>query len=182
MRSTIFLLLTVIIASIAISACGGAANTNTAVSNAANGNSSNPLETKTPAAEVTVNDAPTLSPLFKSYCDAKIKGDEAGLRKVYSADTLKSFEEQMKEDKVKTLVKFLETDKVTAKLCTIRNEKINGDSAVAEIQFETYPNGIKVVFVKENGEWKMTNRSPAVDSVNKGVTNPPAGNANAAKK
>lgn len=182
MRSKLFIIPTIIAVSFAFSACGGGANVTTTPGNTANANSSNPLETKTPMPEVTLNDAPTLSPLFKSYCDAKIKGDEAGLRKVYSTGTLKDFEDQMKEDKVKTLVKFLETDKVTAKLCTIRNEKITGDSAVAEIQFETYPNGIKVVFVKENGEWKMTNRSPAVDSVNKGATTPPAGDANAAKK
>ena len=82
----------------------------------------------------------------------------------------------MKADNIKSLVKFLEDDKVSDKLCEVRNEQINGDTAVAEIRAESYPNGIKVVFVKENGEWKMTNKSPAIDSVKQ--SNP---DSNAAK-
>jgi hypothetical protein len=68
----------------------------------------------------------------------------------------------MKAENIKTLVKFLEDDLVTAKLCEVRNEQITGDTATAEIRFETYPNGIKVLFKKENGEWKLTNQAPGV--------------------
>ena len=75
-------------------------------------------------------------------------------------ETIKLFESQMKEDKIKTLVKFLETDEISGKICEVRNEQITGDTAVAEIRADPYPNGLKVVFVKENGEWKMTNKSP----------------------
>ena len=146
--------------SFVLSGCGGppAANSNTAnkPANIAN----NPLETKTPAPDQTTNNAPTLTPVFKAYCEAKVKNDEAGLRKVYASETIKLFESQMKEDKIKTLVKFLETDEITGKICEVRNEQITGDTAVAEIRADPYPNGIKVVFVKENGEWKLTNKSP----------------------
>ncbi len=143
--------------------CGsGPANTgNTGNTNAA---SNNPLETTKPAAETVTNDAPTLTPLFKSYCEAKLKKDEAGLRKIFSQGTIKSFEEQMKEDKIKTLVEFLEDEKVSEKLCDVKNEKITGDTAVAKIFIDSYPNGLDVYFEKENGEWKMTNKSPTFEA------------------
>ena len=151
--------------------CGGASpNANIAV----NGNSNNPLETQTPAADQTTNAAPTLTPVFKAYCEAMVKKDEAALRKVYSADTIRYFEAEMKSEKIKTLLKYLEDDAVSGKLCEVRNEQITGDKAVAEIRADSYPNGIKIEFVKENGEWKMTNKSPALDAVK-----PTANTANA---
>ena len=170
-----------------IAACGGGTtppNANGGNSNAAGGNSNNPLAVTTPTPETTTNNAPTFTPVFKAYCDAMVKKDEAALRKIYSSDTIKDFEEQMKADKIKSLMKFLEDDAVSGKLCEVRNEQIKGDEAVAEIRADSYPNGIKVVFVKEVGEWKLTNRSPAIDSVKQTATNPPAANvnANAAKK
>jgi TolB protein len=72
----------------------------------------------------------------------------------------------MNEQKAKNLIKFLEpTDRVSGNPCEVTNEQINGDRAVATVKSDRYPNGIEVAFVKENGDWKMTSRSPAVDSV-----------------
>ena len=66
---------------------------------------------------------------------------------------------------------------------------ITGDKAVAEIRADPYPNGIKIEFVKEGGEWKITNRSPSVGEKPKDnnpagpSTDPkPAANAPAKKK
>lgn len=169
----ITIIFTVIISAILLVGCGNTPNTTTN-GNAANGNSNNPLETSTPTPEQTVNDAPTLSPMFKAYCAAMDKKDEAAIKKFYSADTLKNFDEQMKDEGVKGLVKFLENDKMGAK-CEIRNEEIKGDNAVAEIRGDSYPNGIKAVFVKENGEWKLTNKSPVLNNMKQSTsTNPPA--------
>jgi hypothetical protein len=152
-------------------ACGAPAPANNAVANNAVGNNSNNvLQTTTSTPEATTNNAPTLTPVFKAYCDAMIQKNEAALRRIYSTDTIKHFEEQMKADNIKSLLKFLEDDQV-GKLCEVRNEQITGDSAVAEIRADSYPNGIKVVFVKENGEWKLTNRSPALDSVRSSNSN-----------
>ncbi len=169
-----------------IAACGGGTtppNANGGNTASPNSNGANAVAVTTPTPEATTNNAPTLTPVFKAYCEAMTKKDEAALRKVYSSDTIKDFEEQMKEDKIKSLMKFLEDDQV-GKLCEVRNEQIKGDEAVAEIRADSYPNGIKVVFVKEGGEWKLTNRSPAIDSVKQTATNPPVANsnANAAKK
>lgn len=162
MRSKIVITLAVGLFCVSLSGCGGPpANSNSGAANAAKGNTNNPLETTKKAPEEVTNNAPTLTPVFKAYCEAWKKMDEVALRKVYSKDTIKFFEEQMKLEKAKSLIKFLEaTDKVTGNLCEANNEKIEGDSAVARIRSDKYPNGIPVVFVKEDGEWKMTNRNP----------------------
>ncbi len=133
----------------------------------ANGNSNSPVAVITPTPAETTNNAPTLTPVFKQWCTAMIKHDDAALRKVYSSDTIKSLESQMKEQKVKTIAEFLEDDKVSEKLCEVRNEQITGDTAVAEIRYDSAPNGIKIIFVKENGEWKITTRSPNIDALQK---------------
>lgn len=171
---TVFL--TVIIGSIFLFGCGdGGSSSNTSKDNRtgeANTNvagSDNPLQTTAPTPEQTVNAAPTLSPMFKAYCSAMDKQDEAAIRKLYSSDTIMHFEKQMKAEGIKTLREFLENDKLGAK-CEIRNEQIMGDTAVAEIRGDSYPNGIKAVFVKENGEWKITNKSPALDNMKPSTT------------
>ncbi len=146
--------------------CGGTTPSNSNAINATNVASNNPLETTKPTPEQTTNRAPTLTPVFKAYCDAWVKNNEAALRKVYSSDTIKNFEEQMKDEKETSLIKFLEaTDKVSGNPCEVTNEKIEGDKALATIRSNKYPTGITVVFVKENGEWKLTNKSPAIDAV-----------------
>lgn len=165
MRITIFVLALVLTA--LFSACGGpAANvtTNTAANTA---NSANPLETNKAKPEELVNNAPTLTPVYKAYCEAWQKNDEAALRKIWSADTIKGFEDEMKAAKEKNLLKFLSTDKVSGTPCEVRNEKLTGDTAVATIVSNKYPNGLQVVFVKENGDWKLTTKSPALDAVTK---------------
>ncbi len=180
MRSKTIIFIAFIVFAVSLSACGGgttpAANSNTAAANApkTNANSSNPLDTTKAAPEETKNNAPTLSPVFKAYCAAIKSKNEADIRKIYSQETLKFFESQMKADKVSSLLKYLENDKVD-KICDARNEVITGDKAVAEIKADWCPNGIKVVFVKENGEWKMTNKSPDIDGMKS------SGNANTSK-
>lgn len=152
----------------ALSACGGA---NDNASNAANNSntsavgspantSKDPIAAQTATPQPTSNNAPTLTPVYKAYCAAWVKKDEAALRKIYSSDTIKEFEKNMKEDGIKTLTEYLSEDKASNELCEVRNEKISGDTATAEVRTLGYPSGITVVFVKENGEWKLTNRFP----------------------
>jgi Putative lumazine-binding len=146
-------------------------NTAPAANNAVS-NSNNPLAASpTPKVE-TVNKGETLAPVVKAYCDAMTNKDDAALRKVYSQDTLKYFEGEMKADKKKSLIEYLsETDHVSNILCEIRNEKIEGNTAIAELRTESYPNGIKIKFVKENNEWKFTNVSPEFDAVKNAAAN-----------
>ena len=162
MRTQIILALAVVWFSVALTGCSGPPANSAGNANMANANANtNPLETKKPEPEKVTNNAPTLTPVFKAFCDAWAKNDEAALRKVYSKDTIKFFEDQMKLDKAKSLIKYLEpTDKVSGNPCEVTNEKIEGDRATARIRTDKYPIGIPVVFVKENGEWKLTNGSP----------------------
>lgn len=168
MQTKIFFFCALVTISAALAGCGGGTTTtpNTNTATAANtANSSDPLKTNKAEPEQVVNNAPTITPVFKAYCEAWQKMDEAALRKTYSAETLRQYEAEMKEEKTQSLLKMLATDKMEPAPCEARNEKITGDSAVATVVTSRYPNGIAVIFVKENGEWKMTNRSPAKDAV-----------------
>ena len=161
----------ILISSAFIGACGGntpapnnAPAVNNGTANVAKTNVNSPVAVATATPAATTNDAPTLTPVYKAFCAAFAKKDETAIRKVYSAETLKNFEEQMKDGNIKTLIKFLEDDD-PAGACSVKNEVITGDKAVGELVAGAYPNGFKIVFVKENGEWKMTNQSPTFDAV-----------------
>jgi hypothetical protein len=172
MRFQVLIFLTISIFAFILTGCPASTpptNNNANSTPAANANSggtnSNVFSSTPKPAEATTNEAPTLKPTFKAYCDAKTKNDEAGLRKVYSAATVKLFEAEMKADNIKTLVEYLEVDQVSNKMCEISNEKIDGETGTALIKTEGMPNGVRVKFVKENGEWKLTNESDDVKSV-----------------
>src|SRR2546423_11686987 len=98
-----------IVVLILLTACGGGGNTppganpNTA-SNAGNAASNDPLATTKKQPESATNAAPTVAPIIKVYCDAWVRNDEASLRKVFSSDTLKYFESEMRADKEKSLL------------------------------------------------------------------------------
>lgn len=154
--------------------CGGSTQppNSTANANTKKENSNNPLETTKAPAEQTTNNAPTMAAVYTAFCDAWVKNDETALRRVYSSAAIREFETDMKEEKEKSLIKFLEpTDKVSGNPCEVTNEKITGDTAVARVRSSKYPNGISVVFLKENGEWKLTNKSATLDTVKQSTTN-----------
>ena len=161
--------------SLSLTACGGGATTNTSnsapnanASSANNAAANDPLATtRTKAEEPATNAAPTLIAVVKAYCDAWVKNDEAALRKVFSTDTIKYFENEMKADKEKSLLKWLDDERVSGTPCEASNEVITGDNATAMVKTNKTPNGVKRVFVKENGEWKLTNKVPDIESVKK---------------
>jgi len=174
MRFYILLFLTIF-----LTGCGASENSNTAVTNtnAANANTAivnanNPLATtKTPEVS-TANNAPTLAPVVQRYYEALQKKDDAALRKIYSQATLKSLEADMRSEKKTSLVEFItELEPVPDAPFTVRNEQIQGDTAIAEMRGGSYPNGIKIKFVRENGEWKLTNESPEIQSVKQSTAN-----------
>jgi hypothetical protein len=106
--------------------------------------------------EAKSNDAPSLTPVLQAYYDALKKKDEAGLRKVYSQEALKELEADMKSEGQKTLVEYIGSSEPAGdKPFEVRNEKIEGDTAIAEIKGGNYATWIKWKFVKENGEWKL---------------------------
>ena len=141
----------------------------------ANSNANKPAEgglgsVPATAGESTVNQAETVGPVLKAYCDAMTKKDEAALRAVYSSASLKDLDAKVKASGTKTIVAYLEAEQISNKLCEIRNEKVTGDTAIAELRTEGAPNGFKVKLVKEGGAWKLTNESPELEAVTKGGT------------
>ncbi len=159
----------------------GCSNTETSVNitntkpinaNTATANADNPLNTTRMPEAATTNNAPTLAPVVQNYYAALQKKDDAALRKVYSQETLKSLEADMKSENKTSLVEFItELEPVPDKPFETRNEQIQGDTAIAEMRGGSYPNGIKIKFVRENGEWKMTNESPEIQSVRQSTAN-----------
>ncbi len=146
-------------------------NANAANANIAKTNANNPLATTKKADEETTNKAETIAPVVAAYCDAMRKKDDAALRKIYSRASLQKLEADMKAENEKSLAAYLSSEPVGDKPCEVRNEQINGDKAVAEIRTETYPNGIKYNFVKEEGAWKITGESPEFESVKQTSSN-----------
>ena len=141
--------------------------TNTATNaNTARANAENPMATTKKAEEATTNNAPTVRPVVMAYYEALKKKDDAALRKIYSRETLQSLETDMREEGAKSLAAFItELEPAPDQPFEVRNEQISGDTAIAEMRGGAYPNGIKIKFIKENGEWKMTNESPEFNAV-----------------
>ena len=131
-------------------------NTNVAASTA-----DNPLGTTKLPEAATTNNAPTVAPVVAAYYAALKKKDDAALRKVLSQATLKSLAADMKEEKETSLARFItDLEPAPDQPFEARNEVIAGDAIIAEMRGGSYPNGIKIKFVKENGEWKMTQETP----------------------
>ena len=175
-KSIVFIILLTGFILLTLSGCGGSENANitlqnsTPNANVARANSDNPFNTTKKSAEETVNKAETIAPIVAAYCDAMRKKDDAALRKIYSRASLGKLEADMKAENEKSLAEYLSSEPVGS-ICEVRNELIQGDKAIAEIRTETYPNGIKYNFVKEDGAWKITNESPDFQSVKQSSTN-----------
>ncbi len=141
---------------------------------ATNGTNANPSPTTTPNNNGTtpkveapkVNDAQTLASVVKAYGEALKTKNDAALRKVLSASTVKGWEDEMKsEGKTKLAEYIASTEYVEGKPYEVRNEEVKGDEATAEVKGGSFGVWSKIKFVKENGEWKMTDESPEFDGV-----------------
>ena len=161
--SILVVLFTVAIAA----ACGGSSTpvnepgVNTTANTPAT-NSINPLAVATPTPAKVQNDAPTLGPVFKSFCSAVEKKDDATLRKVYSSESLRDAQKIMDEDGISSLGEYFSQDGTSSELCDVKNEVINGDIGTAQVTTKSMK-AVGVVFVKEDGQWKVTNRVPGFE-------------------
>ena len=169
------LLITILTASaVFISACGGTPSSNgntNAPANKANAvdattNNENPVATTKKAEVATANNAPTIAPVVHAFYDALRKKDDAALTAVLSAEFIKSIRADMKAEKKTGMAAYLaETETIPDKPIEVRNEKIVGDKAVAEIKGGAYLNWTAFAFIKEGGAWKFTGGSPEIDNV-----------------
>ncbi|MFN6963833.1 MAG: hypothetical protein ACK4S4_08710 [Pyrinomonadaceae bacterium] len=170
----------IVIAAAAAAACGGGvtenANTGTASANKANSNANangagHPLvTTRTPEPETT-NNAPTLGPVVQAYYSALEKKDDAAVRETLASGFVRTLDADMKAEKKTNLAAYLaETDYQPGLKVEVRNERIEGDKAVAEIRGGVYKNWTPLAFVKESGKWKLSNDSPALTNVDQSGT------------
>ncbi len=155
---------------IAAAGCGDSTTTNVSNTNVvnANGNATAPANTlplePTKKPEVaTTNNAPTLAPVVQTYYEALKKKDDALLKSVMSKEFVASVETDMKEDKKTNMAAYLaEFDTIPEKPVEVRNEKIEGNDAVAEIKGGAYINWTPFAFINEGGKWKFTGGSPVL--------------------
>ena len=142
-------------------------NTNTGAQQT-NNNPTNPNAIATPVRtpeQATTNNAPTFAPIVASYYEAIKKKDDAGIRKVLSAAHVKQLEEDMKAEKQTSLGAYLNSIEDLKTPVQVRNEQISGDKGTAELKGGAYLNWTKFPFVKENGEWKISNNFDDVKAV-----------------
>jgi hypothetical protein len=169
MRSKIFLTFALGVGVLS-AACGGettptgGTNTNLANTNAASpaANAANLDPVKKPEA-ATTNNAPTLTPVVQTYYEALKKKDDALIKSVMSQEFIKNIESDMKEEKRAGIAAYMaEFDTIPDKPVEVRNEKIEGNDAVAEIKGGAYINWTPFAFVNEGGKWKFTGGSPVL--------------------
>lgn len=175
MRIQFYLLLMVF--SIAMTTCGGPEEKpgNTNGGNTVGSSPASPDPTPSRALgvdEVTPNpvatvEAVTLKPLIETFCKARRSNDDGALRRLYSAATVKSLLANAKRDGKATISDYLASEPVGNK-CSVVNERIVGNTGEATVITETYPNGVRWTFVKENNEWKITEESSDFTNVKKG--------------
>lgn len=111
--------------------------------------------------EKTFNDAPILGPIFEKYCDALQQKNDAALESLFALKTLKNFRKGMRSERVRSISKYLENDRAMG--CIAENEEFIGDAAAVTILSNKYPYGIMIQFVKESGNWKITDQPPPIE-------------------
>lgn len=180
MRFNILILITILSVTILFVGCSttetptNSNNSTNANSNAANTNSNNSFgTTKTPEAAMN-NNAPTLTPIVNGYYEALRKKDEAGVKKYLSQSALKYWEDEMKSEKSPSLIAILTDNEYPVEdKREVRNENIQGDTAIAEVKGGNLAVWTKYKFVRENGEWKFASPkdSPELEGVPKTANN-----------
>ena len=152
-----------------IAACGGTTPANSNANAGANIANSNANHAQVPIPrhdEPTENNAPTLAPVVQQFYDALKNKDDAKLKETITSGFQKELEDDMKSKNEKSLAAFVaETDYREGQNIEVRNEKIEGDKAVAELKGGAYKNWTAFSFAKENGKWKFTGGSPEIDNV-----------------
>ncbi len=152
----LFILPTFLIFSIFLIGCGTSdTNVNRANTNAVPANNAN-LPGTTPAPETgRTNDAPTIAPVVQGFYDALLEKNEAGAKRFLSREAQKYWEAEAKEANEKFLPHLLTSEEPLDDRREVRNEKIEGETAVAEIRGGNLGVWTPTKFVREGGEWKF---------------------------
>ncbi len=134
---------------------------------------------KTPVATKT-DDAESIAPVVTGFYEALKKKDEVGVKKFLSAEALKYLENEAKMEKKTWFIYLLESEEPLDEKREVRNQKISGDKAVAEMKGGSLGEWTPIAFVKENGEWKFASaeESLKLSNIPKTDINLPKNNAN----
>ncbi len=134
----------------------GNTKANSINTNVTSSNADNPLATTKAPEAATNNNAPTLAPVVQNYYAALERKDETGVKKFLSQSAIGYWQSEMKSEKSPSLLAILEdNESPVEKKRQIRNEKIEGETAVAEMRGGSLGVWTAIKFVKENGEWKF---------------------------
>jgi hypothetical protein len=161
MRSQNIIFTAILIFSIAFVGCTNtetptnANSLKTVNANIATVNADNPLATTKKSEAATSNNAPTLAPVVQNYYEALNKKDEAGVKKYLSQSALRYWETEAKAEKKSALAYLTEAEDPIDEKREVRNEKIEGETAIAEIKGGSLGVWTPIKFVRENGEWKF---------------------------
>jgi hypothetical protein len=167
---TFFILLILITAS-----CGADSNANSNAMNAGNANVNAANHGQMPIPrndEATENSAPTIAPVVQQFYDALKAKDDAKLKETLTTQFEKTIEEDMRSQGEKSIAVFVaKSDYRPGQEIEVRNEKINGNKAVAELRGGAYKNWTAFEFAQENGKWRFTGGSPDIDNMPKSNVN-----------
>lgn len=176
-----FLSLTIFIFTFAFMSCSSAPEPNTTNSKPTNANSTttnsnSPTATSKRPDTATTNAAPTIAPVVNGFYEALQKKDEAGVKKYLSAGALKYYQDEAKAENKNWLVYIAEYEEPLNEKREVRNEKVEGNTAIAEMKGGSLGVWTKFKFIQENGEWKFA--SPAesfkLEDISKPSSNPSA--------
>jgi hypothetical protein len=93
--------------------------------------------------------------LRSAYYSALKTKDDKSLRAILSQSAIKELDANTKSEGKKSISDYITaSEPVGEKPFEVRNEKIEGNSAIAEIRGGSYTNWVKWKFVKEGGVWK----------------------------
>lgn len=162
-------LITVLFLAALFAACGGSTTeTNTANTNAGN-TAKMPVNTApsiaanagtapTPIVAPTVNasaDANAPCNVYLAYHMARVKNDEAGLRKTLTQASIRQLEAEAREDGEKTIVGSLNAYSSPSPKAPACGGNVQGDAAV--LQTRDAETGVVTMLraLKENGDWKL---------------------------
>jgi hypothetical protein len=170
MRFQVTFLTAILIFTIFLTGCPSGEPTNTngtnVNANAPKGNTNAvPANTTKTPEPPTTNNAPTITPVVRAYYDALKKKDDAALKKVMTQEFVQRLESEMKSEGEKSLAIYAASLENLKEQIEVRNEKIEGDTATAELKGGPYKTWTAFEFAKENGEWKYTGKFPDVRKV-----------------
>lgn len=148
-----------LIASLLITACGGAADSNEANQNETAAPAASPSggeETGTNTAGPAPGTIATPTDAITTFINGVKAKDEAMMRSALSKATIARFEKMMK-DQNKSFYEIVvgEDYEQMSQMPEMRNEKINGDEAIVEVRDPNTEEFGPIPLVKQDGNWKI---------------------------